>query len=167
VCILPPKGYDVPFGKVCKLKKSLYGLKQASRQWNLELTKFLIDLGFTQSKQDYSLFTRSDEGKFLVVLVYVDDILITGSDGGGIVSVKAALHKAFTIKDLGEARYFLEVEISRSAKGILVNQKKYILDILLDAGLQHTNQFPLLFPQVFTYPQTLVIFFPIQNNIED
>lgn len=87
----------------------------------MELTKFLIDLGFTQSKQDYLLFTRSDEGKFLAVLVYVDDILIPGSDEGGIVSVKATLHKAFTIKDLGEARYFLGVEISRSAEGILVN----------------------------------------------
>lgn len=135
VYILPPKGYVVPRGKVCRLKKSLYGLKQASRQWNLELTRFLKDLGFTQSKQDYSMFTRSHEDKFLAALVYVDDILLTGNDVDGIGSVKTALHEAFTIKDMGAARYFLGVEIARSNAGILLNQRKYILAILVDVGL--------------------------------
>ena len=99
------------------------------------MTGFLKNLGFTQSKQDYSLFTRSHEDKFLAALVYVDDILLTGNDADGIESVKTALHEAFTVKDMGAARYFLGVEIARSNAGILLNQRKYILDILVDAGL--------------------------------
>ena len=69
VYILPPAGYNkAKNGEVCKLKKSIYGLKQASRQWNKELRKFLKSLGFVQSKQDYSLFTRSLDGAFLLYL---------------------------------------------------------------------------------------------------
>ena len=72
VYMAPPEGYTkAKPGQVCKLQRSLYGLKQASRQWNLE---------FKQSKSDYSLFTRLQEGLFTFVLVYVDDLLITGND---------------------------------------------------------------------------------------
>nr|GEW20321.1 putative zinc finger, CCHC-type [Tanacetum cinerariifolium] len=75
----PPAGCnDASPGEVCKLKKSLYGLKQASRQWNHELSKFLQALGFTQSKNDCSLFVKKHKDEFIAVLVYVDDILITG-----------------------------------------------------------------------------------------
>lgn len=63
---------------VCKVIKSLYGLKQASRQWNVKLTEILQILGFTQSKADYSLFTKGKDDTLIVLLVYVDDILITG-----------------------------------------------------------------------------------------
>ena len=65
---------------VCKLKKSLYEFKQASRQWFAKLTIEFLDQGFTQSKNDYSLFTKQSSQSFTIVAVYVDDILVTGND---------------------------------------------------------------------------------------
>ncbi|GKC69404.1 ribonuclease H-like domain-containing protein [Tanacetum coccineum] len=74
---LPPGLYDKNETKVCKLVKSLYGLKQAPRQWNAKLTSFLIENGFIQSKNDYSLYVKSKKGLFVALLVYVDDIVVT------------------------------------------------------------------------------------------
>lgn len=77
-----PQGYSGSSDKslVCKVLKSLYGLKQASRHWNIKLTTALISYGFQQSHLDYSLFIKKVERKIVVVLVYVDDLLITGDD---------------------------------------------------------------------------------------
>ena len=145
VFMVSPQGYTKALpGQVCKLQRSLYGLKQASRQWNLELTRFLVSKGFLQSKSDYSLFSKVVDGKYTFLLVYVDDLLLTGNDHQGILTIKQALHSAFTIKDLGLARYFLGIEIARSPQGTFINQRKYILDILHDAGL--TGAKPALFP---------------------
>jgi len=80
---------------VCKLERSLYGLKQASRQWNLELTKLLLSQGFYQSKSDYSLFFKVSQGLCTFILVYVDDLLITGDDVSSITQIKAKLHEDF------------------------------------------------------------------------
>ncbi|CAM8905250.1 unnamed protein product [Rhodiola kirilowii] len=103
-----PEGYSKASPhQVCKLKRSLYSLKQASRQWNHELSSFLVSLGYKQSINDYSLFTKAKGSTFTVLLVYVDDILLTGDDQEEMNVVKQALHDKFTIKDLGEARYFL------------------------------------------------------------
>ena len=116
VFMFPPPGYTkAKPGEVCQLQRSLYGLKQASRQWNLELTKFLQHQGFCESKHDYSLFTRLHQGLSIFVLVYVDDLLITGDDVAGITKLKQSLHTVFTIKDVGLARYFLGVDIARSS----------------------------------------------------
>lgn len=68
--------------RVYRLLKSLYGFKQASRQWNLKLTTTLIQSGFSQSKLDYSLFTKRNGTRIVVILVYVDDLVITGSEQG-------------------------------------------------------------------------------------
>jgi len=96
--------------------------KQASRQWNLESTRFLLSKGFLQSKSDYSLFSKHHNGKQVFLLVYVDDLLIIGDDVDGIAAIKQALHLAYSIKDLGLARYFLCIEISRRAFSTFLNQ---------------------------------------------
>ncbi|KAL0435616.1 UNVERIFIED_CONTAM: Retrovirus-related Pol polyprotein from transposon RE1 [Sesamum radiatum] len=88
----PPEGYIVKPGLVCKLERSLYGLKQASRQWNVELTVKLKAFGFIQSAHDHCLFTRQTASGLMVLMVYVDDILVTGSCLAEIQVVKDYLH---------------------------------------------------------------------------
>ena len=114
----PPPGYTkASQGQVCKLKRSLYGLRQASKQSNLELRKFLLHHGFVQSKLDYSMLTIQHGSDFTVVVAYVDDLLVAGNNISTIQHLKAQLHKAFTIKDLGPLRYFLGVDVTRDSSG--------------------------------------------------
>ncbi|CAN1181640.1 Retrovirus-related Pol polyprotein from transposon TNT 1-94 [Linum perenne] len=119
---------------VCRLRKSLYGLKQASRQWFAKLTEALLKFGFTQSLLDYSLFTKSSSQGKLVMLVYVDDLIISGDNMDLINEVKRYLGTEFKVRDLGQLKYFLGLEVARSTKGISVCQRKYCLDILKDTG---------------------------------
>ncbi|KAK4406185.1 Retrovirus-related Pol polyprotein from transposon RE1 [Sesamum angolense] len=130
-----PDGYHVQPGQVCKLKRSLYGLKQASRQWNLELTTRLIAFGFHQSSHDHCLFTQTTGAGLVALIVYVDDVLITCPSEDKITEIKHFLDAAFTIKDLGHAKYFLGLEIARSTAGTSITQHKFIRDIVRDAGL--------------------------------
>ncbi|GKE17267.1 ribonuclease H-like domain-containing protein, partial [Tanacetum coccineum] len=88
-----PQGFDNGT-KVCKLNKSMYGLKQAPRQWNAKLTTALVEHGFVQSKFDYSLYVKHVGSDFVALLVYVDDIIITGNDEVGIKDFKSALFKS-------------------------------------------------------------------------
>ncbi|KAM1681408.1 hypothetical protein ACFX2K_038957 [Malus domestica] len=129
---------------VCRLNKSLYGLKQASRQWFAKFSEAIKSAGYIQSKADYSLFTRQQGQSFIALLIYVDDILITGNDPEGINALKRFLHGHFKIKDLGNLKYFLGIEVSQSKKGIFISQRKYALEILKDSGLLGAR--PVEFP---------------------
>ena len=108
-------------GKVCRLLKSLYGLKQAPRQWFAKLSTALVSFGFVQSRADYSLFTKHVQDKFTVVLVYVDDMVITGNDQHEILKLKKQLSSQFHMKDLGELRYFLGLEVVRTSQGLFIS----------------------------------------------
>jgi len=110
-------------------------LKQASRQWNSEFCKHLQLFGFTQSAHDNCLFILHSDQAITILLVYVDDVLITGTDDKEIQKVKDFLDTTFTIKDLGLAKYFLGIEIARCPEGLYLNQRKYAMDIVNDAGL--------------------------------
>ncbi|KAL0308794.1 UNVERIFIED_CONTAM: Retrovirus-related Pol polyprotein from transposon RE2 [Sesamum radiatum] len=123
VYIVPPEGYDKAHGGlVCRLKRSLYGLKQASWQWNIELTSKLESYGFTQSPHDHCLFTLRKDSLFLALIVYVDDVLLTGNSLDDLNAVKSYLDDLFTIKDLGNAKYFLGLELARSTQGTYLSQ---------------------------------------------
>lgn len=120
--------------QVCLLQKSLYGLKQASRQWFNTLSASLKKLGYKQSNADHTLYIKASSGSFTALLLYVDDVLLAGNDMHEIQLVKSSLHDQFRIKDLGEAKYFLGLEIARSTSGIVLNQRKYALQLISDSG---------------------------------
>ncbi|VVA41591.1 PREDICTED: Retrovirus-related Pol poly from transposon, partial [Prunus dulcis] len=141
---LPPGSHGKGGNMVCRLNKSLYGLKQASRCWFAKFSKALLDAGFSQSKADYSLFYRHKGKSSIFLLVYVDDIIITGTDTATISIIKNLLHQRFHLKDLGDLKYFLGIEVSRSPKGLYLSQRKYALDILKDSGLIGAR--PTFFP---------------------
>jgi hypothetical protein len=131
-----PLGFEVTNkNKVCRLQKSLYGLKQASRRWFSKFSSTLVGLRFVQSKSDYSLFTRVHKSAFVALLVYVDDILIVSNDRIAISDLTVLLNSTFKLKDLGSLKFFLGLEVARSSKGISISQKKYALEIFDDYGV--------------------------------
>ncbi|WZZ27522.1 hypothetical protein YC2023_010923 [Brassica napus] len=132
----PPPGLEhlVKRGNVLRLKKAIYGLKQSPRAWYNKLSTTLNGRGFKKSELDHTLFTLTTPSGMIALLVYVDDIIITGSDKEGIIATKEFLKSMFEIKDLGEMKYFLGIEICRSKEGLFMSQRKYTLDLLKDAG---------------------------------
>ena len=130
-----PPGFEsnLTKGKVCKLQKSLYGLKQSPRAWFDRFTKVLKLDGYTQSQADHTMFVKhSTSNKVVILIVYVDDIVVTGNHEEEIRRLKVLLSREFEIKDLGSLRYFLGMEVARSKEGISVSQRKYFLDLLQD-----------------------------------
>jgi hypothetical protein len=121
--------------QVCKLLKSLYGLKQASRKWYEKLTGVLLAQGYHQSVSDHSLFTLKHDNMFTALLVYVDDIILAGNSLDEFQRIKQLLDTQFKIKDLGQLKYFLGIEVAHSKVGITICQRKYCLDLLHDTGL--------------------------------
>lgn len=132
-----PKGFlnSIHPSYVCKLNKALYGLKQAPRAWYDRLKNSLISWGFQASKSDTSLFIQHIGKDILLVLIYVDDILITGSHSKHIESVIQNFNSEFALKDLGEFNYFLDIEVTPTLEGLHLSQTKYIGDILRKANM--------------------------------
>ncbi|RVW52205.1 Retrovirus-related Pol polyprotein from transposon TNT 1-94 [Vitis vinifera] len=133
-----PPGFEESMAKnqVCKLQKSLYGLKQSPRAWFDRFTKAVLKLGYKQGQADHTLFVKkSHAGKLAILIVYVDDIILSGNDMGELQNLKKYLSEEFEVKDLGNLKYFLGMEVARSRKGIVVSQRKYILDLLKETGM--------------------------------
>ena len=136
----------LPFGMTtssphdgCKLKRSLYGLKQAPRAWFEKFRSTLLSFSFTQSQYDSSLFLHTSTSSIVILLVYVDDIIITGIDYGLITKLQQLLHATFHMKDLGQLTYFLGLEVHYRSHGLFVNQHNYIQDLITLAGLEETS----------------------------
>ncbi|GAU43783.1 hypothetical protein TSUD_378080 [Trifolium subterraneum] len=135
---------------VCKLHKSLYGLKQAPRAWYEKLTQTLLQMGFTKSRCDPSLLVHHQHGACTYVLVYVDDILITGSDSHLIKDLIHKLNAKFALKQLGEVDYFLGIEVHhKQSGGLLLHQSKYIKDLLVKTKMENFK--PIGSPMVSGY----------------
>ena len=101
-------------GNVCRLRKSLYGLKQSPHAWFGKFSQAVETFGMWKSKSDHFVFYKNFSFGIILLVVYVDDIVITGSDFKGILSLKSFLHSQFHTNDLGMLKYFLGVEVMRS-----------------------------------------------------
>eukprot|EP00253_Pinus_taeda_P020849 PITA_20849 len=131
VYIDQPKGFKIFSSEshVCRLKRALYGLKQAPRAWYTWIDSYFTGLGFSKSEADPNLYQIVVEGKLLIIVLYVDDLILT-RDELLILSCKEDLAREFEMKDLGLLHYFLGLEIWQRSDGLFVSQGKYAWEIL-------------------------------------
>jgi hypothetical protein len=139
-----PQGFISPENKskVCKLMKSIYGLKQASRCWNIRFDELIKAFGFSQNMDEPCVYKKISGSIVLFLILYVDDILLIGNDIGAMSSVKIWLSNQFSIKDLGEASYILGIKLFRDRKKrfLGLSQVHYIDRILAKFSMQYAKK---------------------------
>ena len=133
-----PEGYITDPSLVCKLKKSLYGLKQAPREWYSKMDAFLLSQNFQRCRSDPNVYIQQHDGHIIIIVLYVDDLLITGSTVASISVIKTALRNAFEMSDLG-------LEIEQNYDGIMITQSKYISDLLFKFNMAECRASPFPF----------------------
>jgi hypothetical protein len=141
-----PKGFVVN-GKEhmgCCLKKSIYGLKQASRQWNLKFDDAIKRFGFEPNIEDNCIYAKFKNGKYVFLILYVDDILLDSNGVSLLQETKKFLSSNFDMKDLGEASYVLGIEIHRDRKNEVLglSQKAYLEKILKKYNMHRSKGTP-------------------------
>eukprot|EP00253_Pinus_taeda_P021795 PITA_21795 len=140
-----PQGYEVK-GKeklVCRLKKSLYGLKQAPRQWYLKFDKFMSEQGYTRCQSDHYVYLKEkNDGSYIILLLYVDDMLVVGSNMQEINVLKIKLENSFAMKDLGATKQILGMRIIRDKKNrkLTLSQNEYIQKVLKRFNMHNAKQ---------------------------
>ena len=144
VYMTQPEGFDIPeeAQKICKLQRSIYGLKQASRSWNLRFDETVKQYGFIKNEDEPCVYKKVSGSMIVFLVLYVDDILLIGSDVPSLQQVKSWLGKCFSMKDLGEAAYILGIRIyrDRSQKLLGLSQSTYIDKVLRRFNMHDSNQ---------------------------
>ena len=136
----PPAYVDRNYpNRVCRLQKSLYGLKQSPRAWYSKLSSKLQSLGFVPSQADTSLFIFVNQQVIIYMLIYVDDIIITGSCKQAVSNLMQKLRESFAVKDLGKLSYFLGIEVTDTDDGIALTQAKYASDLLQRVNMHNCH----------------------------
>ncbi|WVZ02572.1 hypothetical protein V8G54_023378 [Vigna mungo] len=125
--------------KLLRLKKALYGLKQAPRAWNERIDGYFKKTGYEQCTYEHALYTKKSEKDMMVVALYVDDLIFTGSNTKLIKEFKEAMEKEFEMTDLGLMKYFLGLEVKQSEEGIFISQERYALEILKKFKMEDCN----------------------------
>ncbi|KAJ7978471.1 Retrovirus-related Pol polyprotein from transposon TNT 1-94 [Quillaja saponaria] len=134
--------------KVYKLKKALYGLKQAPHAWYSRIEAYFLKEGFQKCPYEHTLFVKiGDDGKMLIVCLYVDDLIFTGNDNVMFEEFKKSMMVEFEMSDLGMMHYFLGIEVVQSANGIFISQKKYVREVLDRFQMKDNN--PISTPTKF------------------
>jgi histone deacetylase 1/2 len=127
---------------VCLLNKSLYGLRQAPRAWFTRFATFIAKLGFQATRSDSSLFVLHHGSEVSYLLLYVDDIVLTGSSLDLLQRIVDHLRNEFAIRDMGELRFFLGIDVRRTSAGFSLSQARYAEDILQRAGMSSCKPAP-------------------------
>jgi hypothetical protein len=130
-----PDGYGPAGGLVCKLKRSIYGLRQAPRAWHKRLTQDLRFAGYNPLVNAESVLCSIVHGVVVYLIIYVDDILVLTESMKVMLSVKKQLSKMYTVKDLGETEYFLGVKIERESSTVKLTQTSYVKSVLDRFGM--------------------------------
>jgi hypothetical protein len=127
---------------VCKLQKSIYGLEQASRSWNICFDEKIKEFGFMRSEDEPCVYVRTSGSIVVFLVLYVDDILLMGNDIPTLQSVKTWLGKCFSMKDMGDAAYILGIKIyrDRSRRLIGLSQSTYINKVLKKFNMQDSKK---------------------------
>ncbi|GKV50006.1 hypothetical protein SLEP1_g56724 [Rubroshorea leprosula] len=130
VYMKPSPRLNHPPNKVCRLRRALYGLKQSPRTWYGKFSATISEFGFTSSPHDTALFIRKTAWGMVLLLLYVDDMIITGDDVTCVEELKQSLSQKFEMKDLGVLSYFLGLEVTFSHDGYMLSQVKYASDLV-------------------------------------
>jgi hypothetical protein len=146
VYMAQPKGFAVK-GKEhmwCHMRKSIYGLNQASRQWYLKFDETIRNFGFKKNEEDNCIYVKFRNGKFIFLILYMNDILLDSSDVSLLLEIKRFLSSNFDMKDLGEASFILGIKIHRDRrKGVLrLSQKAYLEKVLKKFSMHACNPMP-------------------------
>ncbi|CAA7055275.1 unnamed protein product [Microthlaspi erraticum] len=141
VYVSQPEGFEVKGSenKVYKLHKALYGLRQAPRAWNNKLNQILMELKFVKCSKEPSVYRKAIGDSLLLIAVYVDDLFVTGTNRRIIDEFKDEMATKFDMSDLGKLTYYLGMEVKQHDGGIMLNQKRYALKILEEAGMENSN----------------------------
>lgn len=141
VYVTQPEGFEKrgEENKVYKLKKALYGLRQAPRAWNNKLNHILCELRFTKCSKEPSVYRKVVNDNLLVVDVYVDDMFVTQTNARIIQEFKDSMGSKFDMSDLERLTYYLGIEVYPHESGITLNQKRYASKILEEDGLDKCN----------------------------
>eukprot|EP00253_Pinus_taeda_P031101 PITA_31101 len=123
------------------LKKPLYGLKQAPRAWYAKMDSFLLETGFSRCHPDNTVYTKKVGKSPIILVIYVDDIILTSSDPNLINHVKFSLKKKFEMTDLGQLHYFLGLQVLQFKEGISLSQSKYAYDLLRHFHMEYSYVF--------------------------
>eukprot|EP00253_Pinus_taeda_P035932 PITA_35932 len=132
VYIVQPLGYEKKGQehKVCRLKKALYGLKQAPRAWYSRIDFYLLENEFDKCEREPTVYIKENDGKILIVVLYVDDVIFTGNDEYLIKNFKSVMKEEFEMTDMGLLRYFLGIEVDQNENGIFISQARYVNEVL-------------------------------------
>jgi Reverse transcriptase (RNA-dependent DNA polymerase) len=144
VYMIQPTDFEDPknTGKVCKLLRSIYGLNQVSRSWNLRFDEEVKKFGFIRCEEEPCVYRKTNESVIVFLIIYVDDILLMRNDIPLLQLAKSSLKKVFSMKDLGETVYILGINIykDQSKRLIGLSQSTYIDKVLNQFSMQNSKK---------------------------
>lgn len=141
VYVEQPRGFEAAdeSHKVYKLRKALYGLRQAPRAWYSRIESYFAKEGLKKCYCEHTLFIKAEKEGVLILSLYVDDLIYTSNSASMLEGFKASMETEFAMTDLGKMKYFLGVEVTQNDKGIFICQRKYAEDTLRKFGMEGCN----------------------------